>query len=186
MSVEEVIALIDERIKTIASEDVPLGDVSGRVLAADDPRRRACAAVRPGGDGRLRDPGRGNLRGRCIHSRPLPHHRPIAPRPAVSGHSRSRRGRRDCHREPRFPRLPMPSSRSRSSESEADILRVVEATPPARHVGRRGEDIAAGTDVLRVSAGYSALKTSGILSALGLSTVPVDPPAGRGHPDHGR
>ena len=38
--------------------------------------------------------------------------------------------------------------RSRSAGSMAIVVRVVEATPPGRHVSRRGEDIAAGTLVL--------------------------------------
>jgi molybdopterin molybdotransferase len=60
------------------------------------------------------------------------------------------------------------------TEADGETVRVMAAVPPDRHVGRRGEDVAAGTTVL--TAG-SVLRPQalGVLSALGIATVAVRP-----------
>lgn len=58
------------------------------------------------------------------------------------------------------------------TEAEGGLVRVVEPTPVGRHVGRRGEDIAAGTVVLRAGR-ILRPQDLGLLSAIGRPQVPV-------------
>jgi molybdopterin molybdotransferase len=59
-----------------------------------------------------------------------------------------------------------------STRTEAETVWVSEATPPGRHVGRAGEDIAAGTVVLS-SGRVLRPQDLGVLGAVGASTVAV-------------
>jgi molybdopterin molybdotransferase len=59
-----------------------------------------------------------------------------------------------------------------STRREGETIWVVEATPPGRHIGRVGEDIAAGTVVLPASRVLRP-QDLGVLSALGTSQVRV-------------
>jgi molybdopterin molybdotransferase len=59
-----------------------------------------------------------------------------------------------------------------STQSEGDSLLVFEATPPGRHVGRRGEDIAAGTVVLPAGRVLRP-QDLGVLSAVAARSVSV-------------
>jgi molybdopterin molybdotransferase len=60
------------------------------------------------------------------------------------------------------------------TETDGETVRVTAAVPPGRHVGRHGEDVAAGTAVL---AAGSVLRPQalGVLSALGMAQVAVRP-----------
>jgi molybdopterin molybdotransferase len=55
---------------------------------------------------------------------------------------------------------------------EGEVLKVVEPTPPARHVGRRGEDLADGSPALPAGR-LLRPQDLGLLSALGKSVVTV-------------
>ncbi len=59
-----------------------------------------------------------------------------------------------------------------ATHCEGSTLQVFEPTPPGRHVGRRGEDIAAGTCVLQAGRRLRP-QDLGILSALGRAMVTV-------------
>jgi molybdopterin molybdotransferase len=59
-----------------------------------------------------------------------------------------------------------------SADEQADILRVTEAVPPGRHIGRRGEDIAAGSVLLRKERRLRPQDVA-VLASIGLSQVPV-------------
>ncbi|GAC1472570.1 MAG: molybdopterin molybdotransferase MoeA [Isosphaeraceae bacterium] len=59
-----------------------------------------------------------------------------------------------------------------STEREGHIVSVFEPTPPGRHVGRRGEDVEAGTVVLPAGRVLRP-QDLGILKALGCSSVTV-------------
>jgi molybdopterin molybdotransferase len=59
-----------------------------------------------------------------------------------------------------------------SAETAGDVLRVSEPVPPARHVGRRGEDIQAGSVVLRPPRVLRP-QDLGILASLGVGNVKV-------------
>ena len=59
-----------------------------------------------------------------------------------------------------------------STEADGPMLRVVEPTPPGRNVGRLGEDVSAGTAVLRAGR-ILRPQDLGVLSALGLASVDV-------------
>jgi molybdopterin molybdotransferase len=62
--------------------------------------------------------------------------------------------------------------KAESASVEGEVVRVTEPTPPGRHVGRRGEDLAEGAEVL---APGRVLRPQdlGLLSALGLAAIPV-------------
>jgi molybdopterin molybdotransferase len=59
-----------------------------------------------------------------------------------------------------------------ATERAGDQVLVTEPTPPGRHVGRTGEDVAAGTEVLP-NGRLLRPQDLGVLSALGAAHVPV-------------
>ena len=59
-----------------------------------------------------------------------------------------------------------------STQTAGEAVSVFEPTPPGRHVGRRGEDITAGTIVLRAGRMLRP-QDLGVLSAVGAATVAV-------------
>ena len=72
---------------------------------------------------------------------------------------------------------PIPSGadtvvRVEATESDGRIVRITEPTPPGRHVGRAGEDIARGTVVLPASRVLRP-QDLGVLSAIGFDRVEV-------------
>lgn len=62
--------------------------------------------------------------------------------------------------------------RVEATETDGRVVRVSEATPPGRHVGRRGEDIPAGTVVL-LAGRVLRPQDLGVLSAIGAGEVSV-------------
>ena len=160
-----------------------VGDGIGVALAGRRPRPRRRrdgggprAGVRQGGDGRLRRPRRRDLRrvelrpGRSSRSwgKPGPVARcgvKVGPGQAVEITTGSA-----------LPDGADAVVKVESTATSADGLTVsvVEPTPPGKHVGRRGEDVAAGTVVFARDAG-SGRKTSACSSAAGAGR-------GRGRP----
>ena len=72
---------------------------------------------------------------------------------------------------------PMPSGsdtvvKVESTESDGRFVRVFEPSPPGRHVGRRGEDIAEG-DVVLKSGRLLRPQDLGVLSSIGIECVPI-------------
>lgn len=72
---------------------------------------------------------------------------------------------------------PMPAGadtvvRVESTEVDGPVVRVTEPTPPGRHVGRAGEDIARGTEVLHAGRVLRP-QDLGVLSAIGVDRVEV-------------
>jgi molybdopterin molybdotransferase len=59
-----------------------------------------------------------------------------------------------------------------ATRRQGDIVSIVEPTPPGRHVGRRGEDVAAGTVVLPAGRVLRA-QDLGVLSALAARAIAV-------------
>ena len=146
-SVDEVVAWIDRRVGTLGPEDLGLGDAAGRVLAAEI---RAAEPVPPfdraAMDGFA-------LRGEETFGADV--YTPALFR--VIGQSRP--GRRfggnvgPGEAVEIATGAPLPASADTVVPVEicgvqGDLVRVVEATPPGRHVSRRGEDIEAGALVL--------------------------------------
>ena len=170
-SVGDVIASIDARIGTLAAERIPLGDAAGRVLAV--PIRSAEPVPpfdRAAMDGFA-------LRGEETFGAEA--YTPALFR--IIG--RSRPGRRfggnvgPGEAVEIATGAPLPASADTVVPVEVcrvddDQLRVVEATPPGRHVSRRGEDIAAGTLVLEAERVLRP-QDLGVLSALGIAVVAV-------------
>jgi len=170
-SVEEVLALIDERISMLSAEDLPLVEAAGRVLAVGI---RAGEPVPPFD--------RAAMDGFALRGEETFGADTFSPALfRIIG--RSRPGRRfQCTVGPGqaveiATGAPVPAGADavvpvEVARADGDVLRVFEATPPARHIGRRGEDIAAGTDVLSVGRVLRP-QDLGVLSALGRPTVPV-------------
>lgn len=170
-TVEEVVALIEERIRTISAEDLPLGETAGRLLAASV---RAGEPVPPFD--------RAAMDGFALRGEETFGADPFAPALfRVIG--RSRPGRRYQGTVGLGQTLeiatgaPLPDGADavvpvEVVRSDGDVLRVFESTPPARHVGRRGEDISAGTEALAIGRVLRP-QDLGVLSALGRPTIPV-------------
>jgi molybdopterin molybdotransferase len=59
-----------------------------------------------------------------------------------------------------------------SAEEHGGVVRITDAVPPGRHVGRRGEDIAQGTTVLRAGRVLRPQDVA-ILASIGVGQVPV-------------
>jgi molybdopterin molybdotransferase len=170
-SVEDALALIDDRTGVLESEDVSLKDAAGRVLAMN---------VRAGLDVPPFD--RAAMDGYAVRGEETFGADPYSPAIfRIVG--RSRPGRRFGGQVRLGEAVeiatgaPIPSGADtvvpvEAARVEGDMVRVVEATPPGRHVGRRGEDLQAGDDVL--TAGRTLRPQDlGLLSALGLSALPV-------------
>ncbi len=182
--VEEVIRLLDGRVRTLAAETVLVSQASGRVLSADVVAEVAV----PGFDRAAMDgyavraeetfgagpynPLELRVLGEALPGRPFAG--PVAPGQAV----RIMTG------------APVPAGTDavvpvEVAQEEAGVLRVTEPVSPGRHVGRRGEDIEPGRTVL--SAGRVLRPQDlGLLASIGVGEVFVDPPAAHRRPHHRR
>ncbi len=169
--VDDVVAWIDRQIGTLGPEDQGLGDAAGRVLAVEI---RAAVPVPPfdraAMDGFA-------LRGEETFGADA--YSPALFR--VIGQSRPGRrfsGSVGCGEAVEIATgAPRPASADtvvpvEICEVQGDLVRVVEATPPGRHVSRRGEDIEAGALVL-AQGRILRPQDLGALSALGRSVVAV-------------
>ncbi len=168
-SVEAVLALIDGRVGRLATESVRLHEASGRILAvgvtasapvpAFDRSAMDGYAVRGeetfGAD--AYNPIAFDLVGRV---------RPGHPGGLTVGPGQAAEIATGA---------PLPAGadtvvRVEATERLGRIIRVVEPTPPGRHVGRRGEDIAEGTTVLPAGRALRP-QDLGVLSAIGRADV---------------
>jgi molybdopterin molybdotransferase len=170
-SVEGVAALIAARVGPLGEELIPLAEAAGRVLArpvvapgAVPPFDRAAMdgyAVRgeetfgatPYTPALFRVVGRSRPGGRFVGT--------VGPGEAVEIATGA----------------PVPIGADavvpvEATQADGPLVRVAEAVPPGRHIGARGEDIAAGTAVL---APGRVLRPQdlGVLSASGMRSVPV-------------
>jgi molybdopterin molybdotransferase len=170
-SVEDVHALIDERVKALESEEVGLIEAAGRVLAGDV----VAGDDVPGFD-------RAAMDGYAVRGEET--FGASAYNLAVFTLVGSARPGRPC--ETRVgpgeaieitTGSPVPDGadavvKVESSERVGQSVSVVEPTPPGRHVGSRGEDIAAGTVVLRAGRVLRP-QDLGVLSAVGCGRAKV-------------
>jgi molybdopterin molybdotransferase len=169
--VGEVLAVLAERLRPLPAEDVALPEAAGRVLAAD-----VVAEVDVPGFDRAAMDGYA-LRGEetfgagpynplefLVVGESLPG-RPFAGQVASGQAVRIMTG------------APLPEGadavlQAEAAEEAGGRLRVSEAVPPARHVGRRGEDVAAGTTVLQAGRVLRP-QDVGVLASVGASPVSV-------------
>jgi molybdopterin molybdotransferase len=175
--VEQVLALLETRLKPLDTEEIRLHEAAGRVLTTDVVSTAAVPSFdRAAMDGyALRgqetfgadvyNPLEFLIVGESFPGRPYPGH--VASGQAV----RIMTG------------APVPegadavlqaeaSEETRSPEGTASVLRVMEPVPPGRHVGKRGEDIDIGTVVLRAGRVLRP-QDVGLLASLGASPVAV-------------
>ena len=169
--VADVLALIDRRIGPLEAEESPLATAAGRVLAEEV---RATSPVPPFD--------RAAMDGYAVRGEETFGADPYTPALfRVVG--RSRPGKRFAGKvEPGqaveiATGAPLPLGANavvpvEVTNLEGDVVRVVEPTPPARHVGRRGEDLSPGADVLPAGRVLRA-QDLGLLSALGRAMIPV-------------
>jgi molybdopterin molybdotransferase len=175
--VDQVLALLDTRLKPLDTEEIQLHEAAGRVLATDVSATVAVPAFdRAAMDGyALRgqetfgadayNPLEFRIVGESFPGRPYLGH-------VASGQSvRIMTG------------APLPAGadaviqaeaaeETRSQEGTASVLRVMEPVPPGRHVGKRGEDIEIGTVVLMAGRVFRP-QDVGLLASLGASPVGV-------------
>jgi molybdopterin molybdotransferase len=169
--VSDVVALLMARLRPLATETVPLREAAGRVLAGE-----ITAEVDvPGFDRAAMDgyalrgsetfgagpynPLEFEVVGLALPGKPYPN--PVQPGQAV----RIMTG------------APLPPGADAVLQAEAaeltgNRLRVSEPVPPARHVGRRGEDIDIGTVVLHAPRVLRP-QDLGLLASLGVGVVTV-------------
>jgi molybdopterin molybdotransferase len=169
--VADVVALLAERLQPLPDEETPLREASGRVLAKDVTSEVAVPAFdRAAMDGyALRgqetfgagpyNPLEFAVVGEALPGRPFA--RPVEPGQAV----RIMTG------------APLPEGadavvQSEVAQEEAGMLRISDAVPPGRHVGRRGEDVEAGTVVLRAGRMLRP-QDLGVLASIGAARLPV-------------
>jgi molybdopterin molybdotransferase len=169
--VADVVRLIDERVRPLPAETVPVVQAAGRVLTADV----VAGVAVPGFDRAAMDgyavraeetfgagpynPLELRVLGAALPGRPFAG--AITPGTAV----RIMTG------------APVPAGAdailpAEVAREEAGVLRVTEPVPPGRHVGRRGEDVEPGRTVL---AAGRVLRPQdlGLLAALGVAEVAV-------------
>jgi molybdopterin molybdotransferase len=166
-----VLALLEERLRPLPTEEVALPEAAGRVLAADVAAETAVPAFdRAAMDGyALRgtetfgagpyNPLELEIVGQAFPGRPFAG--PVQPGQAV----RIMTG------------APLPKGadavlQAEAAEEAADRVVVRDAVPPGRHVGRRGEDIEPGTVVLRAGRRLRPQDVA-VLASLGAALVPV-------------
>ncbi|HWE39412.1 MAG TPA: gephyrin-like molybdotransferase Glp [Isosphaeraceae bacterium] len=169
--VADVLARIDATVGPLGVEPVRLADAAGRVLAAET---RAAADIPPFD--------RSAMDGFAVRGRDVQAAGPEAPAALrVIGEARPGRpfsgvvGPGEAVDITTGAPLPAGADavvRVEATVAAAGLVRVVEPTPVGRHVGRRGEDIAAGTVVLRAGRVLRP-QDLGALSALGRAEVPV-------------
>lgn len=170
-SVEEVAALIDRRVSHLESEFIPLGAASGRVLASEVVAANPVPPFdRAAMDGYA-------LRGEETFGADAYNPAPFR----IVGRSRPGRAFEGTIGPGEAAEIatgaPVPEGadavvKVESTEAEGATLRVVEPTPPGRNIGRRGEDIPAGTIALPAGR-ILRPQDLGVLSALGISSVEV-------------
>jgi molybdopterin molybdotransferase len=169
--VADVLALLEARLRPLPAEPVDLADAAGRVLAADVAAETAVPAFdRAAMDGyALRgsetfgagpyNPLEFDVVGEALPGRPYAG--AVRPGEAV----RIMTG------------APLPAGADAVLQAEAaeeadGRLRVADAVPPGRNVGRRGEDIDAGSVVLRAGR-LLRPQDVGVLASLGATPVSV-------------
>jgi molybdopterin molybdotransferase len=169
--VSAVVELLTRRLAALGAETVPFSDAAGRVLAQPVV---ADVAV-PGFD-------RAAMDGYAVRAeetfgtspynpldlRVIGEALPGRPFPGVIGPGQAVRIMTGA---------PLPAGADavlpvEQAQEEAGRLRVHEPIPPARHIGRRGEDIAPGTTVL-FPGRILRPQDVGLLASLGVATVPV-------------
>jgi molybdopterin molybdotransferase len=173
--VTEVQSLLDARLRALPAEAVNLHEAAGRVLAADVVAETPVPAFnRAAMDGYAL---RGDETFGAGPYNPLEFEvvgesfpgRPFAGRVQPGQAVRIMTG------------APLPAGADTVLQAEAadeveapagSRLRVSDAVPPGRHVGRRGEDVEAGTAVLRAGRALRPQDVA-VLASLGASPVPV-------------
>jgi molybdopterin molybdotransferase len=168
-TVDEVLALIDARIGSLESEDVSLAEACGRVLAVPATAR-----------GPVPNFDRAAMDGHAVRGEETfgaDTYNPALFR--IVGRSRPGAGFRGQVGAGEAVEIatgaPLPEGADtvvpvEVSLVDGDLLRVVEANPPGRHVGRRGEDVEAGAEVLPPGR-LLRPQDLGILSTLGMALV---------------
>jgi molybdopterin molybdotransferase len=169
--VDAVVALIDGRVRPLGAEAVDLRNAAGRVLAAD-----VTAGVPVPGFDRAAMDGYALRGGETFGAGPynplefevvgvaLPG-RPFAGRVEAGQAVRIMTG------------APVPDGadavlQAENAEEAGGRVRVSDAVPPGRHVGRRGEDVEAGAVVLRAGRVLRP-QDVGVLASLGATPVAV-------------
>ena len=170
-TVEQALSLIDGRVGRLGSETVPLRQAAGRVLAAPIVATVSVPAFhRAAMDGYallgeetfgsdFYNPAEFRVIGESLPGRPFAG--AVSPGQAV----RIATG------------APLPEGAdavvpAESTSANGPTVRVIEPTPPGRHVGRIGEDVTSGARVFEVGRGLRP-QDVGLLSALGLRSVEV-------------
>lgn len=169
--VADVRALLEARLRPLPAEPVGLADAAGRVLAAD---MTAPVAV-PAFD-------RAAMDGYALRGSETFGAGPYNPLElAVVGEALPGRPFAGVVRPGQAVRImtgaPLPEGadavlQAEAAEEEAGRVRVADAVPPGRHVGRRGEDVEVGTVVLRAGRVLRP-QDVGVLASLGATPVPV-------------
>jgi molybdopterin molybdotransferase len=169
--VDSVIRLIDERVRPLSHEPVPILQTTGRVLARDATAMVDVPAFR-----------RAAMDGYAVVADETFGATPTDPRPLrVVGESMPGRaaavdvGPGTCVRI--MTGAPVPAGADavvpvEQTEREGETVRVTEAVTPGRHVGDVGEDIARGTTVLRAGRRLKP-QDVGVLASLGFAQVSV-------------
>ncbi|HLJ95905.1 MAG TPA: gephyrin-like molybdotransferase Glp [Gemmataceae bacterium] len=169
--VADVVALLAARLRPLPAEEIDLHEASGRVLAEEISSPVAVPSFdRAAMDGyALRgqetfgagpyNPLEFRIVGEALPGRPFT--QPVGPAEAV----RIMTG------------APLPERADaviqvEAAEEQAGILRISEAVPPGRHVGRRGEDIELGTVVLCAGRRLRP-QDVGVLASIGTAHVRV-------------
>jgi molybdopterin molybdotransferase len=169
--VDAALAMLDQRVRPLPAEAVDVTESSGRVLAVD-----IVAEISIPGFDRAAMDGyalRGEETFGATAYNPLECH--------IVGESRPGRGFSGKVEPGQAVRImtgaPIPQGAdavlmAEAAEVQRDLLRVTEAVPPGRHVGPAGEDIVAGTPVLRAGRVLRP-QDAAVLAALGIGRVTV-------------
>jgi molybdopterin molybdotransferase len=173
--VADLVRLIEERVRPLSEESVPLSAAAERVLSRD-----VVSEVNvPGFD-------RSAMDGYALRGSETFGAGPYNPLElAVVGEALPGRPFAENLRAGQAVRImtgaPLPAGADAVLQAEAAeeaasgsarVVRLTEAVPPGRHVGRAGEDISAGTTVLRAGRRLRP-QDLGVLSSVGVASVPV-------------
>src|SRR5262245_20144116 len=172
--VADLLRLLEARLRPLPSEDVTLPQAAGRVLAADVVAPVSVPAFdRAAMDGYALRGGEtfGASPYNPLDFRVVGQALPARPFPGQVGAGQAVRIMTGA---------PLPSGADAVLQAEVaeelagdpPRLRVSEAVPPGRHVGRRGEDVEAGTVVLRAGRVLRPQDVA-VLASLGASPVAV-------------
>ncbi len=170
-SVEAVLEIIERRVKMLGLESIDPRSASGRVLAREVVSGVAVPAFdRAAMDGYA-------IRGEETFGADI--YSPIAfeliGRVRPGGENRLFIGPGQAAEIATGAPIPLGADtvvKVEATESDGQIIRVSEPTPPGRHVGRAGEDIPIGTVVLRAGR-ILRPQDLGVLSAIGFDRVEV-------------